>query len=416
MANNVFKVGTADDSLSIQEGPFAVGAAGLGDYGPTSRTGYYAGIDVPEGGYVFYQPDGNGSFNINVAHDDTQAMFFLQSYGATGTTLNEMLTWASASGSVVGLSADITTSEIIEFITGSTSGSSGTSGSNGSSGGSQFPRAWAVYHAGGLVANLCNKQNGTGERVLYSMGNSLNKGSQLFFNADLTDPFSASNWGNQLYVEETGRVYQIDTSQSAFTIDTFISCNQLGGDGLDEYLVDFSTNLDTLLSGGGTTMVARKNDIMDSSVSFNDRTIFASSLLTPFGLDEIIYFRYGKVYRQFKIGGSGYAVPDGNITPIFPRRDLVYIATSFNDACTTSNGQWKYVTFNKNTNNPFAISYTNAFVTLEDGSNWSSYTSDNAWIRIVAPGSNSAFASKVVGIDIGYGGNFAPLDGTTQSC
>ena len=116
MANNVIKVGTANDSLSIQQGPFAVGAAGLGDYGPTSRTGYYAGIDVPVGGYVFYQVDGSGEIKANVAHDDTQAMFFLQSYGATGTTLTEMLSWASASGPVVGLSANISQNTISEFV------------------------------------------------------------------------------------------------------------------------------------------------------------------------------------------------------------------------------------------------------------------------------------------------------------
>jgi hypothetical protein len=265
MANNVFKVGTADDSLSIQEGPFAVGAAGLGDYGPTSRTGYYAGIDVPEGGYVFYQPDGNGSFNINVAHDDTQAMFFLRSYGATGTTLNEMLSWASASGSVVGLSEDITTSEIIEFVTGSTSGSSGsagTSGTSGSGGGSsQFPKAWVVQSIPYSNMN-CNDIFNASNTIIYtrSTDNPFTIGTEIYLDPALTElsfgqrAMDGSPLNSRVLNFRSNVTNLIYWVGSGGKVDYISSCNQFSASvSTDPYIASTGTTYQTIYLDNYTT-------------------------------------------------------------------------------------------------------------------------------------------------------------------
>jgi hypothetical protein len=120
MSNNVIKVGTANDSLSIQQGPFAVGAAGVGDYGPTSRTGYYAAIDVPAGARVFYQKDIYGNLSAQVAHDDAQALYFLKSYGATGTTLADALAWSNSQPDLANFTADISSSTVIAANSSST--------------------------------------------------------------------------------------------------------------------------------------------------------------------------------------------------------------------------------------------------------------------------------------------------------
>ena len=112
MSKNVIKVGSAD-SNSIQKGPFAVGASGLTDYGPTSRTGYYAGINVPTGGYVFYAQNSNGKPSIQVAYNDTQALFFLKSYGATGTTLVDAIAWAGNQSNLSYFIADIDKTTIL---------------------------------------------------------------------------------------------------------------------------------------------------------------------------------------------------------------------------------------------------------------------------------------------------------------
>ena len=198
MANNVIKVGSANDGLSIQQGPFAIGAAGLGDYGPTSRTNYYASAEIPQGGYAFYHVDDSGNIRANVAHDDNQAMYFLKSYGATGTTLNEMLSWASASGTVIGLDADITTTEIVT----ANSGSAGTNGTSGSGGGSsQFPKAWVMKTYRGPYVALSNSVPSS-TSIVYTAGSTIENGVRIYADPELTIPIT-----NAYYARFEGNSY-----------------------------------------------------------------------------------------------------------------------------------------------------------------------------------------------------------------
>jgi hypothetical protein len=67
------------------------------DFGPTSITGFYRGIDRPDGGYVIYSNDTvSGPITAVVAHDDNELVYWLKSFGATGTTKSEVLDWASS--------------------------------------------------------------------------------------------------------------------------------------------------------------------------------------------------------------------------------------------------------------------------------------------------------------------------------
>jgi hypothetical protein len=67
------------------------------DFGPTSITGFYRGIDRPTGGYVIYSNDTvGGQITAVVAHDDNELIYWLKSFGAAGTTKSEVMSWASA--------------------------------------------------------------------------------------------------------------------------------------------------------------------------------------------------------------------------------------------------------------------------------------------------------------------------------
>ena len=50
---NPFKYSTSTPSNALRKGNVAVGVNNV-EYGPTSTTGWYSGIDIPEGGYVVY--------------------------------------------------------------------------------------------------------------------------------------------------------------------------------------------------------------------------------------------------------------------------------------------------------------------------------------------------------------------------
>ena len=69
------------------------------DLGPTSTTGLYAGIDPPAGGYVIYQIGGPSGVNARVAANDAEAIKIYKGIGATGTTISDVLSWASGQSS-----------------------------------------------------------------------------------------------------------------------------------------------------------------------------------------------------------------------------------------------------------------------------------------------------------------------------
>lgn len=89
------KKGTTNIQNTTQKGNFSIGDSSSGDLGPTERTGFYNGLEVPTNGYVIYYNRENGGPVGHVASNNEQAMFFLKSFGATGSTINEMLSWAS---------------------------------------------------------------------------------------------------------------------------------------------------------------------------------------------------------------------------------------------------------------------------------------------------------------------------------
>jgi hypothetical protein len=116
-SHNHIKVGSSSKNSKVVGG-FSFGVTGGDDYGPTTTsitggtgTGFYNGITPPVGGYTIYSIV-SGNIYANVANNDTEGMFYLQSLGATGTTISEMLAWAEASGNVIARPAEYTLSDL----------------------------------------------------------------------------------------------------------------------------------------------------------------------------------------------------------------------------------------------------------------------------------------------------------------
>jgi hypothetical protein len=80
---------------TTQKGNIAIATSGTYDWGPTSTTGFYPETSPPTGGYTIYYMRSTGGPSIEVATSDAQCVTFLKSFGATGSTIANVLSWAS---------------------------------------------------------------------------------------------------------------------------------------------------------------------------------------------------------------------------------------------------------------------------------------------------------------------------------
>jgi hypothetical protein len=94
------KSGTTAIEGSTVKGSFSYFSGSTKDLGPTNVTGFYSGVDAPEGGYTLYQIGGSGGWTARVATGTTQLNSILISIGGTGTTVNQNITWATNTNSV----------------------------------------------------------------------------------------------------------------------------------------------------------------------------------------------------------------------------------------------------------------------------------------------------------------------------
>jgi hypothetical protein len=101
MSTLVIKSGTTAIAGAIVKGNFSYFSANTTtDLGPTSSTGLYSGVDAPSGGYTVYRIGGPDGWTARVATNTTSLNSILISYGATGTTLDQRITWATNTDSV----------------------------------------------------------------------------------------------------------------------------------------------------------------------------------------------------------------------------------------------------------------------------------------------------------------------------
>ena len=104
---NVIKSGTTTLE-SVIKGDFRVGVDGVADYGPTTLPGFYNGITPPPSGYTIYVTKVDDGPSIHVANNDDECVFFLKSFGSTGTTINDVLAWADNQTNMWVTNVDIT--------------------------------------------------------------------------------------------------------------------------------------------------------------------------------------------------------------------------------------------------------------------------------------------------------------------
>ena len=109
---NVIKSGitTLD---AVVKADFRVGIEGVTDYGPTTSTGFYNGITPPPSGYTIYVTKVDDGPSIHVANNDTECIFFLRSFGSTGTTIVDVIAWANVQTNIWVTSADLTAVDLV---------------------------------------------------------------------------------------------------------------------------------------------------------------------------------------------------------------------------------------------------------------------------------------------------------------
>jgi len=98
--NIIIKPGTTLIPGATVKGDFSYFSASTLDLGPTDTTGFYSGIDAPLGGYTVYQIGGPNGLNARVAFDTNELNSILIGASATGSTLNDRITWATNTNSI----------------------------------------------------------------------------------------------------------------------------------------------------------------------------------------------------------------------------------------------------------------------------------------------------------------------------
>lgn len=102
MPNLIVKSGSTSIPGAIVKGNFSYFSGNtVNDLGPSSSTGFYMGYDPPLDGYTVYQIGGPNGWTPRVAQNRTQLNRILISAGATGTTVEDNITWATNTNNVL---------------------------------------------------------------------------------------------------------------------------------------------------------------------------------------------------------------------------------------------------------------------------------------------------------------------------
>ena len=101
MATVIIKSGTTSISGATVKGNFSYFSGDTThDLGPTSVTGLYSGVNAPDNGYTVYRIGGLNGWTARVATNTATLNSILISYGGTGSTVDQNITWATNTNSV----------------------------------------------------------------------------------------------------------------------------------------------------------------------------------------------------------------------------------------------------------------------------------------------------------------------------
>jgi uncharacterized delta-60 repeat protein len=98
--NIIIKSGTTSIPGATVKGDFSYFSASTLNLGPTNTTGFYSGIDAPISGCTVYQIGGPNGLNARVASNSNELNLILIGAGATGSTLNDRIIWATNTNSI----------------------------------------------------------------------------------------------------------------------------------------------------------------------------------------------------------------------------------------------------------------------------------------------------------------------------
>ena len=103
----VLKRSTTKVSNTLKSGNIAIGVNNV-NYGPTSVTGFYAGVPIPVGGYSVYKTFTDNKFAAYAPQSDVELLRVLNHLGANSTTVTQALAWAATQNeiSITGKSYD----------------------------------------------------------------------------------------------------------------------------------------------------------------------------------------------------------------------------------------------------------------------------------------------------------------------
>lgn len=170
MSTLIIKSGTTEIAGSTVKGSFSYFSANTTtDLGPTDITGFYSGVDAPEGGYTVYQIAGPNGWTARVATDTTELNSILISAGGTGSTVEQNITWATNTNSVyinsgsTGVTYTIGQAAlggVIAYINGG--GSSGTSGLVAQVADISSSAGWGCGYPAGITIGGTSDAIGTG--------------------------------------------------------------------------------------------------------------------------------------------------------------------------------------------------------------------------------------------------------------
>jgi surface protein len=101
MSTIIIKAGTTDIQGSTVKGGFSYYSGDTThNLGASSSTGFYSGVNAPDNGFAIYQIGGLQGVTVRIANNTSELNVILKDAGATGSTVDQNITWATNTGSM----------------------------------------------------------------------------------------------------------------------------------------------------------------------------------------------------------------------------------------------------------------------------------------------------------------------------
>ena len=308
----------------------AIATGGSQDWGPTSITGFYPETTPPASGYTIYYIRSIGGPSVHIANNDTQCIFFLKSFGSTGSTISDVLAWASGqsnyyvqSGSAVGVTP--TPTPTVTSTSTNTPTPTPTPTPTITSTGTNTPTPTPTMTPTPSSAGSTQFYYGTTAALAYGMTSGL---TSVTFSGG-ADLCSASNINSNTFNSlPANPIYIYDSSSGAIRQAT-----PLG------YYSSANLNLGACTYQYGRYRVATsQNGVCSSYTGFTDANFYSSDICTQsyFGSNQLTgltagtFYLYDTVTKYERIFTNSYS-----------NNTLFY----FSGACSTNNcSQYVYAT------------------------------------------------------------------------